>query len=164
MGKADSDGMLYYKWYKIKIFAKRSVGSEIPELFPYWEGRLRRTLSFTALCTNIYTFGGQFYLSSLNRFTFSPNLNLMDVYLGPIIDVLLGRESYHACQAMWPWASIYTHLVGNLTCRLQIILRFLLIWMCWMFIGVLSTLPTSPIPLFTLYLYTFSIDSFIPYV
>ncbi|KAE8098827.1 hypothetical protein FH972_016862 [Carpinus fangiana] len=44
--------------------------------------------SFVALGTNIYTFGGQLHSSSSNRFTFSPNLNVLDVYRWPIIDVL----------------------------------------------------------------------------
>jgi hypothetical protein len=86
--KVDFDGQLYYKWYKIKIFAERPVGSEVQELFPYWEGRLPHMSSFAALGTNIYTFGGQLHSPSSDRFTFSPNLNVLDVYRWPIVDVL----------------------------------------------------------------------------
>ena len=89
--------MLYYKWYKIKIFAEGPVGSEVPELFLYCEGRLPHMLSFAAQGTNIYTFGSQLNSSSLDRFTFSFNLNLLDVYRWPIVNVLLRREGCHAC-------------------------------------------------------------------
>jgi hypothetical protein len=86
--EADSDRKLYYKWYKIKIFAEGPVGSEVPELFPFWEGRLPHMSSFAALGTNIYTFGGQVHSSSSDHLTFSPNLNVLDVYRWPIVDVL----------------------------------------------------------------------------
>ena len=72
--------MLYYKWYKIKIFAEELIRSEIQELFPYWEERLPRMSSFAALGTNIYTFGGKLNSSSLDHFIFSFNLNVLDVY------------------------------------------------------------------------------------
>jgi hypothetical protein len=32
--ETDSNGKLYYKWYKIKIFVEGPIRSEVPELFP----------------------------------------------------------------------------------------------------------------------------------
>lgn len=80
------DGMLLYKWYKMKIFAEAPPESEVPEIFPYWEGRLPQMSSFAALGRNMYAFGGQHNYSP-GRCPFSPNLYLLDVFRWPIEDV-----------------------------------------------------------------------------